>query len=427
MSQENLIKLSRFPFIKIGLFFLVCIFLLNLMGGDIYAQKRKKKGKNDKNEQVDPAAQKRAYIMELNKFWSFGYENYKNKQYADAAKYFWKVTELDTIRKFPKIYRYLGDSYFKLEKPDTAKIVFELGIKKYPEDAHLHRMVGYISEQTEQIESAISEYETVVSLESESVDDWRRLATLYVRADRIEDAIAAYDKLLAINPDDLEAQKNKTALIASTGDIEAVIEEKEIVRQRDPENSQVRFDLGKLYFDTGNYEVSIERFKEFLILSPNDVSALEYIGVAYQRLEKNTEAIAEFKKILEIQNNNKKVMTEISRCYKELGRFTTARTYAKRALAIDNVYGLGWIALGEVYEAAAERCLNRKGGKLDFNDKLVYEIAYQQYKRALQDLEFRNEAERHINYLQGVLPTTEDKFMHKDQKKPRGDCYSWIK
>ncbi len=426
MKKDTFIQRVCTSFIRLALSIFIVLLVLGVVLDNSYAQKNKRKKNKNGNDQVDPEAQRRAYIMELNKFWSFGYENYKNGQYDDANKYFWKVTSLDTINKFPKIYRYLGDSYFKLEKPDTAKLVFELGIKKYPEDVYLHRMVGYISDQTEQIDVAIVEYEKVVELDSESIDDWKRLAALYVKADRIEGAIGAYDKILALNPDDVESQKNMSNLILSTGDIEAAMEAKEKVREQDPQNSQVRFDLGKMYFDQGNYDLAIERFNDFLGLISNDVQALEYIGVSCQRLEKNREAIAEFKKILAIQPDNKKVMAEISRCYRNMDSFATARTYANKAISIDRQYGMGWIVLGEAYEAAAENCIERKNGQVEFNDKLVYELANRQYKKALSDFEFKNEAERHMSYLRGFLPTQEDKFMHKDQKKAQGECYKWI-
>lgn len=411
--------------------FIVLVLVLVLALGavdDSFAQRKKKKGKN--SNEVDAEAAKKMHMRELLKRWSFGYENYKNKQYERARNHFWKVAELDTIEKFgARTYRYLGNSYLNAGDPDSAQVAFEIGSAKYDDDAYLHRMVGYLLSNRGLIPEGIERYEKVVELEPESVDDWMQLASLYTREDRNEDAIAAYDKILALEPNNLEAQEKKTALIAMTGDIGALIDEKEKVREANPKDSRVRFDLGKLYFDRGeegDYEKSIERFQEFLTLTPNDVSAMEYIGNAYQRLEQYSNAVTQFKAILAVQPGNKKVMAEISWSYKDMGRFSSARTYAKRALAVDNAYGYGWIALGKAYEASAEKCVNKKDGKVDFNDKLVYELAAVQYRRALKDLEFRQDAERHLNFLQAVLPTQEDKFMHKGQKKATGECYKWI-
>ncbi|MFQ5640627.1 MAG: tetratricopeptide repeat protein [bacterium] len=409
---------------RIGILSLAVLLFLNLSSVDGYAQKKKKKGKN---HQIDLQAEKQKYLFELTKFWSFGHENFKNKQYADAKKHFWTVVKLDTIDKFKRVYRYLGDSYYKLEDPDSAQYIYELGIQKYPKNIYLHRMVAFLLNARGQVEDAIPEYETILELDPEAKDDWMRLAALYVKVDRIEDAIAAYDKVLALDPENLEAQNNKTALIASTGDIEAVIAEKEKIREKDPQNTQVRFDLGKMYFDQGDYETSIARYSEYLTLSPGDVMAIRSIGIAYQRLERYTKAIEQFKAVVGIEPDNKEILCEISRTYKELGQFRTARNYANKALALDNSYGLGWIALGEVYEACADRCVeNNKGGKVDFNDKLIYDLADSKYRRALSDPQFLSETQRHRNFLKAVLPSKQDKFMHKGQTKATGDCYTWI-
>jgi len=64
---------------------------------------------------------------------------------------------------------------------------------------------------------------------------------------------------------------------------------------------------------------------------------------------------------------------------------------------------------------------------LEYNDKLVYEIALNNFERAKIDPAYRADAERKISYVQPVAPTADDKFMHKDEKEPTGDCYSWIK
>ena len=367
------------------------------------------------------------YLMELAKYWSFGFENFKNKQYRDAIKHFWRVVKLDTIDKFAeKAYRYLGDSYYRAQDPDSAQIVYELGVKQYPDNVYMHRMIAFLLTNRGLVEEAIAEYETILKLEPDAKDDWMRLAALYVKNEDIEKAIEAYDKVLALDPNNLEAQNNKAALLAATGDIEAVIAEKEKIREKDPQNAQVRFELGKMYFDGGEYELAIERFREYLALSPGDVLAMENIGTAYQRLDRYRDAIKVYKEIIELEPDNKKVMVEISRCYKELGQFRTARVWANKALAVDKNYGLGWIALGEVYEGSADRCVEQKGGKVDFNDKLVYELADSKYRKALSDPQFRAEAERHRSFIKAVLPTREDKFMHKGQTKAQGDCYAWI-
>ncbi|MCG8604748.1 tetratricopeptide repeat protein [bacterium] len=414
----------RFRTLAVVVICLTLVAAIALNSNDAYAGKKKKK--KGKEEKVDPAVQQQNYMRELLKTWSFGHENYKNKQYSDAVRWLWKVVELDTMSKFgARTFRYLGDSYVNMQKPDSAKAIFEMGSDKYPDDVYLQRMVGYFLQNTEQIEEAIPRYLKVVELKPESIADWKQLASLYVKSDQIEDAVDAYDKIIELNPNDIAAKKDQAQLLQMI-DPEAALEKKIDVAGDEPQNSQVRFELGKTYFDRGEYEESIKWFSEFLNLQPSDVGAIEYIGTSYLRLERYNDAIAEYKKILEIDPEHKKVMTDISRCYKDLNNFRAARTYAKKATALDPNYGLGWIALGEVYEACADQCVDGKDGKIEFDDKLVYELAYVQYRKAISDLQFRGDAEKRISFVKAVLPTTEDKFMNKGQKRAKGACYTWI-
>lgn len=418
---------------SLGLKMMACLLVLLVAFGataELAIAKKKKKKKDE--EQVDPEIAKQKYIGLMNRYWSFGWENYKNKQYAGAKKYFWKVVELDSIPEFsqglrylPKLHRYLGDAYFKLENVDSAQIVFELGIEMYPDDAHLHRMVGFIQSQREQIPEAIEQYEKAVALEPEKKDDWKRLAALYVRNERVPDAIDAYNKVLELDPNDLEAQENVSVLAISEGDIEGAITTKKTLAEQDPENSRVRYDLGQMLFDLQEYGESIGWFNQYLTLSPDDISAIEYIGNSYRNLEKYNSALAQYKKILALQPQNKKIMCEVSTCYKEMGRFSSARSYANKAITADRSFGLGWIALGEAYEASAEKCVDAKDGKLDFTDKLVYELAFKKFKQAKKDPAYMADAERKISYVKPVVPSADDRFMHKGEKIT-GECYTWI-
>ena len=394
-----------------------------LISDESYAGKKKKKGKD---EQLSPEARSEAYMRELLKTWSFGHENYKNKQYPDAVKWLWRVVELDTINKFgARTFRYLGDSYNQMQKPDSAMAIFETGSAKYPDDYFLQRMVGYFYAQTERTEEAIPRYQKVVELKPESLNDWKQLVSLYIKTGRDEEAVDTYDKILELDPNDMEAKRNQAQLLQSF-DPEAALEKKIKLAEDEPENSQIRFELGKTFFDREEYETSMKYFGEFVSLVPNDVGAMDFIGTSLIRLERYNDAVTEYKKILDVDPQNKKVMTDISSCYKDLQNFRAARTYAKKATAVDPGYGLGWIALGEVYEACADAYVDQKDGKVEFDDKLVYRLAYTQYRRARKDLQFAGDADRHIGFVKGVLPTKEDEFMNKDQTKAKTACYTWI-
>ena len=369
----------------------------------------------------------KAYIFQLSKHWSTAWEYYKNKTYRSSVKPFWKVVELDTIQRFKNIYSLLSDAYVQLNNPDSAQLVLELGIKEYPDNAHLHRTLAYYLAGRGLTEEAIQEYETTVEIDTSQITDWKALGNLYIKNDQIEDAINAYQIVVRMDPKDHESQQTLSSLYRSSGDEDAAINGMEEVKKLDPNNTENLFRLGKAYFNGNNYSEAIVNFDLLLKIKPDDIAALEYLGSSQQNNGNFNSAIATYQKILKAQADNKKIMTDIASCYKELGKYQTARNYADRALRVDPKYGMARIIRGEIYEAAAEYCMSKRGKKLpEFDDKLVFELAYKEYKKGTKDLQFKELATQKMNYVKDFTPTNEDLFFHKGQKKPTDTCYSWI-
>ena len=404
----------------------VVVLVASLSTEGMAQKKKKKKGKLSAEEiaRQDSLA-KVKYQFELNKNWSFGWENYKNKQYTEVPRYFWKVVEIDTTHRFKKVFNYLGQTYIQLEMPDSARYVWEEGIKVFPEDDGLRRSLAWIYALRDDIDQAISEYEAIQDLGKITEDDLRALAGLYVRTDQNEKAIKAFEDLLVINPDDVDAQNTLSTLYRVGGDEDKMIEMMETTLQQNPEDTQTRFNLAKVRFDRQEYETAIELLQKYLTIVPDDVFAIELMANAQQNLQQYRRAIATYKKVSALKPENKKVLVEIADCYRELGQYSNAVYYARKALRIDPQYGRAFIAIGQAYESSADKCSSKKPRR-DFSDKLVYELAYREYRKAQSDLDTRADAKQRLQYVKQLIPTNEDRFMHKEQKKAKGGCYAWI-
>ncbi|NOZ61529.1 MAG: tetratricopeptide repeat protein [Calditrichaeota bacterium] len=384
--------------------------------------------------QISPERQKaiqdsltQVYERKMALNFSLGYENYKNKMYSNAIPYFWKVAKLDTINKYKNLFTYLSDSYIKLNKADSAQIALEMGVQRFPNIAHLHRSLGYIYDNLGRIEEAIDQYEKALAIDEKRPADWKRLALLYIKNDQTDDAIRAYEKVVKLDPNDNDAQQTLSKLYKSTGNADAAIQQMESVKKLDPQNTENLFNLGKEYFNVAEYEKAISNFGAMLSLKPNDVQAMTYLASALQNVGNYKRAINIYKEVVKMEPDNKKIYTDIATCYKELKQFSTARKYANKALKIDNQYGLAYIVRAEIFEAAVDECMRQTGKDVaDFDDKLVYELAYKEYKKATTDLQFKDTAQARLNYLKDFIPKKEDRFFHKGQTKPKKKCYSWI-
>jgi tetratricopeptide (TPR) repeat protein len=367
------------------------------------------------------------YVFELSKKWSTGYEHHKAKMYRNALTPFWYVAESDTISRYKDVWNKLVDVYFNLGNPDSAQIAAEMGLQHYPDNLFLHRSLAHILTSREMIDAAIEHYAAVVNLDPKAIDDWKKLGGLYLRNDQVDDAINAYETVTEINPNDQEANDILSKLYAQTGNEDAALERLEKVRQQDPNNPKHMFNLGRQYFAREDFGKAEAEFRAYVTKMPDDKVAIEFLASSLQNQEKYQEAINVYESLIKLEPTHKKSMCEIASCLKALKKYKNARDYANKALAIDSQFGLAFIVRGEIYEACVEDCISNRGNdRTTWDDKLVYQLAYDEYSKALKDIAFRDITERRISYVKQLIPTAEDRFMHKSDTKATGPCYNWI-
>jgi tetratricopeptide (TPR) repeat protein len=251
------------------------------------------------------------------------------------------------------------------------------------------------------------------------------MGNLYVRVNQYDEAIAAYEKTLALQPNDAETRQTLAALYQAAGREEAALANLETALAQKPDDFRLAFNLAQARFKRQEYDKAIALLSRFRQLESADGNALELLGEAQSRLGRHREALQTFEQLIAARPTAKKILVSMSHCYRELGDFPAARRMANKALAADAEYGAAHLALGLLYESCAEKCVAKKG-KSEFDDKLVYELAYRQYEKALQDAEARAEARQHLNFLAALIPQTEDRFMNKGKDKAAGSCYQWI-
>lgn len=387
---------------------------------------------------VDPVRQKaiedsirevtqKKYLFELDKNWSTGYEYHKSGMFRQAINPFWRVASIDTIQRYKLVWSKLVDAYFKLGVVDSAEIACSQGLKQYPDNTYLLRNMAHIQAGRDQSEEAIQTYEKIVALEPEALDDWKKLGSLRLKMNEIDAAINAYEKASELKADDQESNEILTRLYAQTGNDDAALERLEKLRLQDPTNTKHMFGLGRQYFQRELWSKAEPEFREYLKSNPDDTYAAELLGSSLQNQNKYDEAIKVFEDILKRKPDNKKSYCEIGTCLKSLKKFRQARESVRQALKLDNGYGYAYLVLGEIYEAAAENCMNEgRRTAATFDDKLVYQLAYDQYVKASEDPTSRAFAARRMEYVKQLTPTKEDLFMNKGKTKARDACYAWI-
>lgn len=378
-----------------------------------------------KQDSINQAEQEE-YIRYLDLWQSLGRENFKTKQYQRAVNQFWVTAKADTIKRHRSIWTKIFQSYFYLEKPDSAQMAAEMGLEIYPDDLYLHRSIAHLFTVQNEYEKAIEHFKAVLSYQDDTADDWKKLGGLYLATNDLEAAIEAFETAVELNPDDTESIETLTSLYKRTGESEAVVNRLKQLRKQDPKNPKYMYDLGLEYFKREIYEKAELEFTTYLGYKPDDLLARRYLADSQQNQEKYSDAISIYQSIVDRKADDTKALCEIAACLKSQKKFAEGRTYIRRAQKIEPKTGNANLVLGQIYEACADNCVSNNGNKTTFNDKLVYKLAYEQYSLATKDPGYEREAQRFINYVKPMLPTQEDYFMNKNRKQAQGACYRWI-
>jgi hypothetical protein len=119
----------------------------------------------------------------------------------------------------------------------------------------------------------------------------------------------------------------------------------------------------------------------------------------------------------------------MTQAYIDDGQLKSAMSWAGKAIKMDSQNGQTYANRASVYEAVGIACT---GSAPDFDDKLVFMMAYEDYKTAKSKGYFK--ASKKIDFLKEArIPQSGDWFFNRDEyvkagkAKPKKECYTWLK
>jgi tetratricopeptide (TPR) repeat protein len=366
---------------------------------------------------------------------SFAYSYYQNQDWRGAINNYKKMIKNGCEKEYAKdIFSYYGRAYQQLAATDpvyydSALYVFQKGLEYLPNDRFLRENVAYIYHIQGKLDLEIREYEKMTEITPDDIELYKTLVRLYFSTNRYEDALWAIEKILRLNPNDSQALNDRMVVYNKLGrDPMAILEEQ---WNKNPTVAN-GLEYAAMLSDRFEYEKAIEVYKEVVKLSPRNREALENLGRLYTSLGKYEDAIEAYVTInRNIAPKDVFIIQEIVKAYIVLGEFENAYVWAEKAINTSES-SLAYKLRGDVYFAAVEHCV--AGARMTFEDKLVYKLSYDDYRKALE-LGDKSVKSR-VDYLKEYcIPTKEDWFMNRyDAKgnlrkefKPRKECYSWIK
>lgn len=369
-------------------------------------------------------------------------EYHKNRDFNSALPYGWKVIEMDPKRFAKWVYYKMEDVLWYLHDSsnvspeeiqaieDTIIYVYDLAIEHYPEQkGYFQVRKAFVSEAWLNLdaETVIKEYETAFEYDlNSSTYYYDRLGELYkANANETNDYIAKasdiYSYLSEREPDNEAWPRKLVGLVEDPIELVRLFKD---MWEKDKENPEKAWKYAQAALRENMNKEAIEPLEFLASQNPESSSYLDRLATAYHKTDQLDKAESTYRKLTQLEPDKKENYLNLGIIAKDKGQLSAARTHFEKASSVGNGWGLPVYYIGNLYEQAARSC------GFEFEDKLVYQLAVDTYRRARNMDPSLTQAQERISALSSSLPTQEDYFFrgHKSGEilQINGRCYGWI-
>ena len=215
-----------------------------------------------------------------------------------------------------------------------------------------------------------------------------------------------------------------TDILQSCQDISDVDRER---WESEPENIQYGLDYIKTLQNSDDIEKVITVCNELLLYDQYNKHILKNLAEAYQNIYREEDALNTYKNLARVDPADYDVAIDISKILLNQEKYQDALDWTDKAIGIKGSKGNAYYQRSDIYFSVAESCT---GTSLQFWDKIVYEISWQDCKVSVN--KGYGLAKARCNYLkENFITTIGDWHINRPENEmevtPQGDCYLWIK
>jgi tetratricopeptide (TPR) repeat protein len=243
----------------------------------------------------------------------------------------------------------LADLYFRTNRFQDAEGTARALLKNSPNDIPAHELLGKIylrqlsdgsnavssaSPSGNVLDQAIAEFEKIISLQPESVEDRMVLGQLYTVKHEPKKAEEQFKTAESIEPDSEEVVLNLARLYAESGDITHAAKVIEDV-PADDRTPKMEFTLGAAYDQLKQPKDAIAAYQRASDLDPDDEHTLDALGQALLNDNQLDEAMKRFQAISKADPEDSESLVHISEIQRRQGKYEDALATIRKARKLD--------------------------------------------------------------------------------------------
>jgi tetratricopeptide (TPR) repeat protein len=260
----------------------------------------------------------------------------------------------------------LANLYFQVGRIREAIEAAQEQIKKDPNNLDAHVLLGRIylrslgdgntPQSGEMLQLAITEYETIVQLQPDNVEDRLLLGQLYALNHDSTNAEIQFKAAQAADPNAEEATLNLARLYTDHGDMQHAISILTAIPVTD-RSAELESALGSLYDQTHQAKPAIEAYRLSLDQEPDNTDTRRALAQALLADQQYDAALAEYNRILAAEPQNPQAYIRISDIQRQKGQYEESlATLQKAKTLIHDPLDLSYIHYNE---AVADEALDR--------------------------------------------------------------------
>ncbi|MFZ1082383.1 MAG: tetratricopeptide repeat protein [Candidatus Kryptoniota bacterium] len=261
-------------------FALIVIFSAAVIVEGCSSISRSLKSSNEDTTQVDMIAINPNYRVAMDHFVD-GNLNDVNGEYAqaildyqDALRYYSSAAILDAM----------AQDYIRLGKSDMAIQKSHEAVSLSSANINYKRTLAEAFLTAFEVDSAKTEYEKIVAMDSSQAEDILSLAQIYQQSNP-EKAADFYEKVLRLNGPDLPTMMQLVQIYNSLNQFGKSIGVLDQMLKIDPSNVAIKEMLADLYLQTGDNEKALGILDNMLLVRKNDLNLKARAATAYLRLK----------------------------------------------------------------------------------------------------------------------------------------------
>jgi tetratricopeptide (TPR) repeat protein len=243
----------------------------------------------------------------------------------------------------------LADLYFRTGHTHDAEATARTLLKNSPNDVDAHKLLGKIylrqlsdgsnavssaSPSGNVLDMAIAEFEQIVALTPNSVEDRMVLGQLYTVKHDTKKAEEEFKTAQAIEPESEDVVLNLARVYAESGDLEHAVKVIEAVpvEARSP---RMEVALGAAYDQLKRPKDAIAAYQRAAELDPGDEHTLDTLGQALLNDNQLDEALKQFRALSAADPEDAEVLVHISEIERRQGKYEDALATVRKASKLD--------------------------------------------------------------------------------------------